>query len=100
MTSGHDLFIKHDRVPVILTSNSVKLKQTKYLLSRTDTLGSFVHFLKFKGYISVQSNESVYIRDMNRCIPSYSDTIGCVYYHLKGADGYLRLAIDKTSHFE
>ena len=97
--NGHELYKKYGRVPVVLSSKSIKLVRKRYLIAPDDCLSMFLYFLRLKKHINIPSGKTVYIRDRYRTLPSLNERIGLLYYHLKSDDGILHLNIERDVYF-
>jgi hypothetical protein len=97
MGNGHLLRIKNKRVPVLLTSKTIQLRQTKYLVHDELTLRHFLIFLRNNRYIYVNSGDGFYIT-CNGNIPS-SSVLMVDLYRCCDEQGYLNLSIERSQFF-
>jgi hypothetical protein len=97
--NGHEIYTKHERVPIILSSKTLKIRTKKFLIDPKECLSTFVYFLRNKGYVNIEAHETFYMTDRFRTIPSFNERVGVLYYHLKSNDGYLYLNLEKNVSF-
>ena len=97
MGKGHLLRIQNKRVPVLLTSRTIQLRQTKYLVHDELTLRHFLIFLRNNAYIYINSGDGFYV-SCNGNIPS-SSVLMVDLYRCCDEQGYLNLSIEKNQAF-
>lgn len=101
MTNGFEVYQKTQRIPVIIDSKTIKIRQKKYLLHPDQTLGDFIYFLRQKGHIFIDSSESLYVLEKHtNVVPRQRDKFSEAYHHLNHhKDGFLYLTIEKEHWF-
>lgn len=99
--TGNEIYKQKNMVPVILCSQSIKLRQQKYLLKPNQKIGEFMYFLKQYKYVKTDANASYYMQMKNyNLIPQQSETFESLYYHFKHSqDGFLYINIEQQFSF-
>jgi hypothetical protein len=99
--TGHEIYEQKKMIPVILTSQSIKLRQHKFLLNSKQTIAEFMYFLKQHKYVKTDTNASYWLQMKNyNLIPQQSENFSSLYYHFKHSqDGFLHINIEQQWSF-
>ncbi len=85
-----------DKVPVVIIDNKKILKNNKYLVPRTQTIGEFL--VELRRRINLSEYEAFFLF-IGNSIPLSSQTLGQLYDKNKSDDMILYMSIEKENSF-